>query len=167
MLPTDHPFLSPPSAGQAPTAPRPRAPGRPPAADEWAVLSPFLHRRSAGPGRPLGDRRKALDTVFRLAAAKSRRVPPPEFGKPDTASRRFRRWAEAGPWSRLLRSPAVFLPDPDLSEYGKSRFHPVPGILRDGGVRTATSRPDFLRVRGRLVRAAGGRPRIPRRAERA
>ena len=45
------------------------------------------------------------------------RILPPEFGKPDTASRRSRRWAEQGLCSKLLRA----LADPD---------HPGIAILR-------------------------------------
>ena len=77
---------------------------------EWAVLSLFVFRHS-GPGRPVRDPRKALDAVFWLAARPGRPLAPwhalpPEFGKPDTASRRFRRWAKQGLWSRLLRALA-------------------------------------------------------------
>ncbi len=88
------------------------------------MLVPFLFR-SAGPGRPVRDPRGRLDAIFWMAAhtpGPSWSLPPwhalpPEFGKPDTAARQFRRWAQAGLWSRLLRA----LADPD---------HPGIQILR-------------------------------------
>ena len=81
--------------------------------DEWAVLVPSL-LRSAGPGRPVRDPRARLDAIFWVAAGPQRRLKPwhtlpPEFGKPDTVARQFRRWAAQGLWSRLLRA----LADPD------------------------------------------------------
>ena len=83
--------------------------------DEWAALSPFVFRAAAaaGPGRPVRDPRGRLDAVFWLAAnTRPGRAPPPwsalpaAFGKPDTASRQFRRWAHAGLWTRLLEALA-------------------------------------------------------------
>ena len=114
--PSDCPFRSPPEH----RLPRPRySPQRawaPLSDDEWAALAPFV-LRAAGPGRPMRDPRQRLDAVFWLAA--HARLPgrsllpwqalPPGFGKPDTVSRQFRRWAQAGLWSRLLRA----LADPD------------------------------------------------------
>ncbi len=84
--------------------------------DEWAALSPFVFCHS-GPGRPVRDPRGRLDAIFWLAACAAApghslapwRMLPPEFGKPDTAARQFRRWAQAGLWTRLLRA----LADPD------------------------------------------------------
>ena len=103
--------------------------------DEWAVLSPFLHRaaeaeaerkreaafaaaqhpdappfRERRPaGRPIRDPRSRLDAIFWLAAhTLPGRAPPPwaalppAFGKPDTISRQFRRWARQGLWTKLL-----------------------------------------------------------------
>ena len=90
----------------------PQRPWQPFSDDEWAVLSPFVHRH-AGAGRPVRDPRARLDAVFWIAArTEAGRKPPPwhalppEFGKPDTAARQFRRWAAAGLWSRLLRALA-------------------------------------------------------------
>ena len=80
---------------------------------EWAVLSPFVFRAAEAAGRPVRDPRGRLDAVFWLAAhTEPGRAPPPwaalppAFGKPDTASRQFRRWAHAGLWTRLLEALA-------------------------------------------------------------
>ena len=68
-------------------------------------------RRSAG--RPIRDPRARLDAVFWLAAhTRAGKAPPPwsalppRFGKPDTVSRQFRRWAKQGLWSKLLEALA-------------------------------------------------------------
>jgi transposase len=107
--------------------------------DEWAVLSPFLHRaaerkaesrraaeitagqaldapalRERRPaGRPIREPRQRLDAIFWLAAhTLPGRAPPPwaalpaAFGKPDTISRQFRRWARQGLWTKLLEALA-------------------------------------------------------------
>ncbi len=57
------------------------------------------------------DPRARLDATFWMAAnTRPGRAPPPwsalppEFGKPDTASRQFRRWARAGLRTRPLRA---------------------------------------------------------------
>ncbi len=212
----DCPFLSPPKHTLGTRRTSPPRPWAPLSDDEWAVLSPFV-LRSAGPGRPLRDPRKALDAVFWLAARPQRALPPwrvlpAEFGKPDTAARRFRRWAEAGLWSRLLRAladpeypgiavlrrleswicrtyrrawrilgvpgvslarrlgflsalraPTMFLPDPDLSEHVQKRLRPVLERLRGPGLRRSDLPfPDFLSVCAKLLKTAGGRPRVPR-----
>ncbi len=73
---------------------------------EWDALLPFVLVR-ARPGRPLKDARARMDAVFWIAAAGCPwRGLPPRFGKPDTASRHFRRLANAGLWERLLRALA-------------------------------------------------------------
>jgi transposase len=72
---------------------------------------PFRERRRAG--RPVRDPRGRLDAIFWLAAhtGPGRAPPPwaalpPAFGKPDTASRQFRRWAHQGLWTKLLQALA-------------------------------------------------------------
>ena len=72
---------------------------------------PFRDRRPAG--RPVRDPRTRLDAIFWLAAhTLPGRAPPPwaalppEFGKPDTISRQFRRWAKQGLWTKLLHALA-------------------------------------------------------------
>jgi transposase len=215
----DCPFLSPPAHRLPRRRYSPERAWAPLSDDEWAVLSPFVVR-AAGPGRPVRDPRARLDAIFWLAAQPGRALPPwralpAAFGKPDTASRQFRRWAEAGLWSRLLRAladpdrpgiavlrrleswicrsyrrawrilggvpgvalarhigflsalraPSWLLPDPDLSESVGRRLHPVLDHMRGLGVRAARAAlpfPDFLRVCGKLLKTAGGLPRIPR-----
>lgn len=82
--------------------------------EEWAFLRPLLPgTTNGGAGRPMADARARLDAIFRAVTLKRRkedgggrapwRALPPEFGKPDTASRTFRRWAREGLWERLLR----------------------------------------------------------------
>jgi transposase len=80
---------------------------------EWAVLSPFVFRTADVAGRPVRDPRGRLDAIFWLAAhTLPGRAPPPwaalpeRFGKPDTASRQFRRWAKQGLWTKLLQALA-------------------------------------------------------------
>ena len=59
------------------------------------------------------DPRARLDAIFWMAAhTRPWRAPPPwhalseRFGKPDTVSRQFRRWAKQGLWTRLLEALA-------------------------------------------------------------
>lgn len=91
---------------------------------EWEAVAPYLWIKGCGmaapgvarPGRPVEDPRARLDAIFRAvtlkrpAAAGGGRAAwkqlPPEFGRPDTISRSFRRWAAAGLWARLLEEVA-------------------------------------------------------------
>ena len=101
---------------------------------EWAVLSPFvfraaeteaeteaaaaaagvpIRRRPGRPGRLVRDPRARLDAIFWMAAhTRPWRAAPPwhalpeRFGKPDTVSRQFRRWARPGLWTKLLEALA-------------------------------------------------------------
>ncbi|HYI83482.1 MAG TPA: transposase, partial [Acetobacteraceae bacterium] len=74
--------------------------------------APALRERRPA-GRPVRDPRCRLDAIFWLAAnTRPGRAPPPwaalpeRFGKPDTVSRQFRRWAHAGLWTKLLQALA-------------------------------------------------------------
>ena len=106
------------------TRPRPWAP----LTDaEWEAVAPHLRATGCGLATAPGERRAGrpvteaavrarLDAVFRAVTLK--RPPekgggrgawnqlPPEFGKADTVSRSFRRWAERGLWQRLLAAVA-------------------------------------------------------------
>src|SRR5215213_7948471 len=81
------------------------------AAAQHPDAPPVRERRRAG--RPVRDPRARLDAIFWLAAhtGPGRAPPPwaalpPAFGKPDTASRQFRRWAHQGLWTKLLQALA-------------------------------------------------------------
>lgn len=77
---------------------------------EWALLGPHLPRAEGNGGRPLRAPRARLDAMLRIAVSGDPwRVLAEDGGKPDTASRLFRRWARAGVWTRLLA--AVAAPD--------------------------------------------------------
>lgn len=91
----------------------PERPWAPLSDDEWAVLSPFVHRAADVAGRPVRDLRGRLGAIFWLAAnTRPGRAPPPwhalpeRFGKPGTASRQFRRRAKQGLWTKLLQALA-------------------------------------------------------------
>jgi transposase len=91
------------------TPPRPWAPLT---EAEWALLEPYLavHGCALGQrGRPMDCTPRArLDAIFRFATLKLDgarapwRILPEAFGKPDTVSRSYRRWAQAGLWAALL-----------------------------------------------------------------
>jgi transposase len=81
---------------------------------EWHLLRPLLPGAASGrPGRPMADARARLDAIFRAVTLKRPReegggrapwrLLPEGFGKADTVSRTFRRWAAEGLWVRLLR----------------------------------------------------------------
>lgn len=98
------------------TPPRPWAP----LSDvEWEAIAPFLAAHGCGlsflprPGRKAEDPRARLDAIFRAVTLKASgggrgawRQLPEEFGKPDTVSRTYRRWARANLWARLLAEVA-------------------------------------------------------------
>jgi len=69
---------------------------------EWAALAPHIaaaHRA----GRKVADPRGRMNAIFHMAVTdRPWRLMPEAFGKPDTISRHFRRWAHAALWLRLL-----------------------------------------------------------------
>jgi len=70
---------------------------------EWAVLLPYVFHRT---GPRVKDLRQRLDAMFWMAcqpATTAWAALPAVFGKPDTVSRQFRRWAHAGTWMSLLQ----------------------------------------------------------------
>jgi len=98
------------------TTPRPRAPLP---ETEWSAIGGHLAALGCGmsfgprPGRPPEDVRARLDAIFRAVTIKAGdggrapwRALPQNFGKADTVSRTFRRWARLGLWQRLLRAAA-------------------------------------------------------------
>jgi hypothetical protein len=89
---------------------------------EWEALAPFLREHGCGglgegAGRPMADPRGRMDAIFRAVTLKRPRGEgggraawndlPAEFGKADTVSRTYRRWARANLWARLLAEVAV------------------------------------------------------------
>ncbi len=84
---------------------------------EWKIIEPIMAAMACGMaerGRPMDTSpRERLDAIFRWATMKHEggrapwRLLPPEFGKPDTVSRSYRRWARAGLWPRLLVAVAL------------------------------------------------------------
>jgi len=98
------------------TTPRPWAPLT---EAEWSAIGGHLAALGCGmsfgprPGRPPEDVRARLDAIFRAVTIKAGdggrapwRALPENFGKADTISRTFRRWARLGLWQRLLRAAA-------------------------------------------------------------
>jgi transposase len=94
---------------------------------EWEWLRPHLPGTTAGgPGRPLADARARLDAIFRAVTLKRPREQgggraawnalPPEFGRADTVSRAYRRWARLHLWARLLCLVARMAEPPPVAE---------------------------------------------------
>jgi transposase len=82
------------------TPPRPWQPLTDP---QWQALLPHVMPRSPQ-GRRVPDLRHRMDAIFRLALTPGHpwRMLPPEYGKPDTVSRTFRRLTHNGLWHALL-----------------------------------------------------------------
>jgi transposase len=106
------------------TTPRPWAPLT---EGEWNILGSFLARMDCGMsfrprrGRPPEDVRARLDAIFRAVTIKAGdggrapwRALPQNFGKADTVSRTFRRWARLGLWQKLLEEAASPGAEPEL-----------------------------------------------------
>jgi transposase len=69
---------------------------------EWATIEPLIQRLRFT-GRPVDDVRNRINAVFHVAVTgKPWRLLPEGFGKPDTVSRHFRRWAHGKLWLWLL-----------------------------------------------------------------
>jgi transposase len=97
----------------------PRRPWAPLTDAEWEHIAPYLAALNCGlsftrrAGRPPEDTRARLDAIFRAVTLKHSKGGrgtwaqlPEGFGKPDTVSRTFRRWAHAKLWLRLLAEVA-------------------------------------------------------------
>jgi transposase len=89
------------------------APWRPLTDEEWEYIRPLLVDTNA-PGRPMQDPRGRFDACLYGACMPGAWESLPErFGRPDTVSRCFRRWAHRGVWDNLLiwaASGRFFLP---------------------------------------------------------
>lgn len=87
------------------TTPRPWAPLTD---HEWTCLSPYVARAAARPGPKVEGLRARMDAIFRIATSRDPwRALPPEYGRPDTVSRFFRRLTHDGLWQRLLAGLAT------------------------------------------------------------
>jgi transposase len=79
---------------------------------QWARIENLLPGKPGDPGRSGDDNRLFVDAVVWMARTG---VPwrdlPPFFGKWNSVWKRFRRWAKAGVWERIL---AALADDPDF-----------------------------------------------------
>ncbi|MBE9604136.1 transposase [Acetobacteraceae bacterium H6797] len=81
---------------------------------EFHALLPYLLPRSPQ-GRRIADLRTRIDGIFHIACSLSPwRELPPQYGRPDTLSRYFRRLTEKGLWQRLLDALAHTAPNHPL-----------------------------------------------------
>ncbi|MDO9708947.1 transposase [Paracraurococcus lichenis] len=81
----------------------PKRPWAPMTDAEWAAVERHLKVVVQGQGRPLKDARQRIDGMFRIAASgQPWHALPPDYGKPDTVGRHFRRLARMGLWMRLV-----------------------------------------------------------------
>jgi transposase len=80
--------------------------------DEFALLGRVLPALEGRRARPPADRRRTLDAIFWVACSRGPwRALPPEYGRPDTASRALRRLAASGHLDLLLIHVANSLPE--------------------------------------------------------
>ena len=80
-------------------------PWRPMTDAEWEAVMHFMFNVNHGRGRPtIAGARASLDACFHAACMDGPwRELPPEFGKPGSVSRLFRRWTHAGLWRMMLQ----------------------------------------------------------------
>ena len=70
---------------------------------EWELVRPLLPPQRPPTGRPRHDHRTILSgIVWVMRTRSSWRDLPLEFGKWETAYKRYRLWQDAGLWPRLL-----------------------------------------------------------------
>ena len=79
---------------------------------QWARIEHLLPGKPGDPGRSGDDNRLFIDAVVWMARTGCPwRDLPPFFGKWNSVWKRFRRWAKAGIWERIL---AALADDPDF-----------------------------------------------------
>ena len=85
-------------------APEPPAPGLAALTDvEWERVRPLLPPQRPPTGRPRHDHRTILSGILWVVRTHaSWRDMPLEFGKRETAYKRYRLWQDTGLWQRLL-----------------------------------------------------------------
>ncbi len=94
-------------------------PWRPMTDAEWEAVMHFMVFVHPGPGRPtIFGARRSLDACFHAACAPGPwKDLPAAFGRPDSMSRLFRRWAHAGLWSMMLKFVAKARPGMEAMQY--------------------------------------------------
>jgi hypothetical protein len=72
--------------------------------EQWVLLRPLLRPQRDGVGRPPNDHRTVLGGILWVArTGSSWREIPEEYGKWETAYRRYELWTKQGLWQRILR----------------------------------------------------------------
>ena len=70
---------------------------------EWELVRPLLPPQRPPVGRPRHDHRTVLGGILWVVRSRaSWRDMPPEFGKWQTAYKRYRLWRATGLWQRIL-----------------------------------------------------------------
>jgi transposase len=102
---------------------------------QFHALLPFILPRSPA-GRQIGDLRARMNAIFHLACTTDPwRALPPEHGKPDTASRYFRRLTHAGLWERLLEAIKDNSPNHPLNQIAPLIFRACRRAIRLRGLK--------------------------------
>jgi transposase len=76
--------------------------------EQWALVRPLLPAQRGGIGRPPLDHRRVLGGILWVARTGSswREMPEEEYGKWESAYRRYELWVQQGLWPRILRALA-------------------------------------------------------------
>lgn len=70
---------------------------------EWGRLEPMLPAQKPAAGRPYHDHRTVLGGILWVVrSGGSWRAMPEEYGKWETAYKRYRLWRDTGLWTRIL-----------------------------------------------------------------
>jgi len=73
--------------------------------EQWVLVSPLLPPQRGGTGRPPNDHREVLGGILWVArTGSSWREMPEEYGKWESAYRRYELWVKQGLWQRILRA---------------------------------------------------------------
>ena len=77
--------------------------GAPLSDEEWEIVEPLIPHKPPTGRRPYHDHRKVLGGILWVArTGSSWREMPEEFGKWETAYRRYELWLRQGLWKRIL-----------------------------------------------------------------
>ena len=73
--------------------------------EQWELVRPLLPPQRGGVGRPPNDHRAVLGGILWVArTGSSWREMPEEYGKWETAYRRYELWLKQGLWRRILEA---------------------------------------------------------------